>query len=187
MKFMRSLSLMFTALVAMVLPLRARYALALNTSVDSEGPVITRLADAAHTDYIVVKRGSTAATGYAVCGANDTPFAIALDTVSSTQTGEARALAVLGLYQKAIPVRVSEASTIGALAVTDATGQVQSGVPTSAGTYHIIGRHHTAQSTVGGLGSIIGHVPRKLIVIANGSTLAQTQAAMTDGALVVVL
>ncbi len=161
--------------------------LALNASIDCEGPTLTRMADAAHTDYILVKRGSTAATGYNVCGANDQPFAVALDSVSSTQTGEARALRALGLGDKAIPIRVSEASTIGEIAVTAASGRVQSGMPATAGTYYIVGRHSKAQSTAGELGEIIPCSPQKLVVVANGASLATTQAAMVDGAIVNVL
>jgi hypothetical protein len=161
--------------------------LAMNASVDCEGPTVTRLADATHTDYILVKRGATPATGYDVCGVADQPFALALDTVATGETGLPRALLMLGLAQRNVPVRVSEASTVGENAYTAANGRVQSGQPATAGTYWHVGRHTKAQATAGELGEIEPCQPRKVVVIANAASLATTQAAMLDGATVIVL
>ena len=183
---MKTLTL-FLAAVALRFADRAFGRLAINTSIDTEGPVVTRLADATHTDFILVKRGSTAATGYAVCGASDQPFGVVLDTVATGQTGQGRAVRMLGLGDKTVPVRVSEASTIGALAVTATSGEVQSGVPATAGTYWIVGIHTKAQGTASALGEILPCRPQKLVVVANASTLSQTQAAMVNGAIVEVL
>lgn len=136
---------------------------AYNGGTEFLGPTVTLQSTSAHTlDYILVKPG--AAGFYDVCGANDQPLGICPDTVSSTQTGESRAVHVLGLIKEIIPIRVSEAATAGHLAYTDANGKVQDGTPGASGTYYMVGIFYEGQTVVGGLAKLIPCLPVKLVV-----------------------
>ena len=69
---------------------------------------------------------------------------------------------------------------------TAASGKVQD-EPASAGTYYLVGRAATACTGDGDTFEVIPCLPQLTKVIANGSTLGQTQAAMVNGAVVIVL
>lgn len=162
--------------------------LAANVVIDSQlethKHAITRTNDAAITTrHLLYKEGTTAGTGAAACGANALP----LGTIDNTEasTGIAQAVLLLG-KDRTVKMVASAALSIGAWVYTAASGKVQ-GTPTSTGTYYKVGRLLTASGADGDVVEVESIVPQPVTVVANAANLATTQAAMADGAIVIVL
>lgn len=157
---------------------------ALTDGIHADGKIGHLLADAALTTrYLLVKEGSDAAH-FAACGAGDLPLGVCLDEPSAAE--EAAAIGVLGAIKGTVLMVGSEAITKGEPVYTAANGKVQD-EPAVAGTYYLVGRALTDCSGDGGIFEVTPCLPQLVKVIANGSTLAQTQAAMVNGAIVIVL
>lgn len=145
---------------------------------------ITLRADAALTArYLAVKRGSDA-DHVAVCGAADKPLGLCLDEPSAAE--EPAAIGLLGATPGSCLAVAAEAIAADADVFTAANGKLQD-EPAIAGTYYLVGKSVTAATADGDQFEVIPRLPLKFVVIANGSTLAQTQAAMASAALVKVL
>jgi hypothetical protein len=161
--------------------------LAANTydaAVDTHCESIIRTNDAAiATRHLLYKEGSSPGTGAALCGAGDLPLGT-IDNIESS-TGIAQNVLLLG-KEKTVKMVASEAISIGDWLYTAASGKVQN-EPGSAGTYYRVGRALTAAGADGNVIEVESHMPQLTKVIANASTLGQTQAAMVGGAIVIVL
>lgn len=141
-------------------------------------------ADAALTTrYLLVKTGSDS-SHFAACGAGDKPLGPCLDEPSAAE--ELASVALLGAVKGTVKMVGSEAIAKDADVYTAASGKVQD-EPASAGTYYLVGRAATACTGDGDTFEVIPCLPQLTKVIANGSTLGQTQAAMVNGAVVIVL
>lgn len=146
---------------------------------------VHRTNDAAITTrHLLWKEGSSAGTGCALCGAGDLPLG-PIDNVE-TSTGMRQFIPLLGLGDLTRKVVASEAIAVGEWVYTAASGKVQN-EPGSATTVYRVGRALTAASNDGDIIEIQPCIPQLVKVVANGSTLGQTQAAMTGGAIVIVL
>ena len=129
------------------------------------------------TRYLLVKRGSDA-NHFALCGAADCPLGPCFDQPAAAEL-EAT-IGLLGALEGTVPVIGSEAITVDQDIYTAAGGKVQN-TPAVAGTYWRIGRSFTACDGDGDEFYIVPCFPQKVIIVANGSNLAATQAAMTPG------
>lgn len=106
--------------------------------------VISRTADAVHTlRHLVVKEGSTAGTGIAVCGLNARPIGVCLDTPETI--GDPAAVKLLGTGGTVLMV-ASAAITAGAAVYTAANGKISS---TGASTSWFLGFAVTAAAADG--------------------------------------
>ena len=124
-----------------------RCALASN-AVNGLGNVLSLTADAVTTRYALVKYGS-AVTGFALATAAVRPLGVCLESVVSGETGEARGIALLGLYEKPLPMLAKEAVTTGDLLYTTSTAGQVGALSATAGTYYLVGRAISTQATAG--------------------------------------
>lgn len=138
--------------------------------------------EAITTRYLIVKRGSDSGH-FAICDEDELPLGICLDEPSAAE--ESGAVQLLGGAGTARVV-ASEAIAVDADVYVADNGKVQN-EPGTAGTYYKIGRAVTAGSADGDVFEIQPCQPQLTKIIANASTLAQTQAAMINGAVVIVL
>ncbi len=138
--------------------------------------IITRSADSAIGRYLVVKEGSTAGSGVAICGAGDLPLGVTIDeaAASSARIGFAP-FAMNGTKL----LTASEAITIGQTIYTAASGKVQN-EPASAGTYYRIGRALTAAAADGDYIEVETHTPVKVVVVAALTSTDGTAGAAAD-------
>ena len=114
---------------------------------------LTRLADAALTTrFLLVKIGSDAAH-VAVCGVGDIPLGIATDEPAAAE--DPVNVELLGVGERTLLGVASAAITAGDLLVAAASGKLRT-LPTSAGTYYIMGR---ALGAAGADGDTIEFVP----------------------------
>lgn len=156
----------------------------IDSQVDVHSTTITRTNDAAVTTrHLLWKEGSTAGTGAALCGANALPLGTIDNTESST--GIAQTVILLG-KEATVKMVANAALSIGSWAYTAASGKVQ-GTPTTTGTFYKVGRLLTASGADGDIVEVESIVPQPVTVLANAANLATTQAAMADGAIVIVL
>ncbi len=157
---------------------------ALTDGTHATGRIGHLLADAALTTrYLLVKTGSDA-THFAVSGAADKPLGVCIDEPSAAE--EPATIAFLGAFSGTIRMVGSEAIAAGADVYAAASGKVQD-EPGVAGTYYRVGRAVTACGADGEAFEVTPCLPQLVRVIANASTLSQTQAAMAGGAIVIVL
>lgn len=157
---------------------------ALTDGTHATGRIGHLLADAALTTrYLLVKSGSDSGH-FAACGASDLPLGVCIDEPSAAE--EPATIAFLGAFSGTIKMVGSEAISAGADVYAAASGKVQD-QPASAGTYYRVGRAVTACTGDGDAFEVTPCLPQLTKVIANASTLSQTQAAMVGGAVVIVL
>jgi len=105
----------------------------------------TAVADAAFTSrYLIAKRGEYDYS-IAIAGQGDTPYGVVPDMTPTTDTDLSYPLPVniLGLNEDTERMIASGAIAIDNLLTTDAAGQVRP-VPSSAGTYWVLGKAKTA-------------------------------------------
>jgi hypothetical protein len=149
-----------------------------------ESGILSKRADATHSyRYLLVKTG-TDADHVAVNGASDKPLGLCADTPEAAE--DPANVHLLGAVKGTQLCVASEAITAGSDLYTAASGKVQN-EPTSAGTYYRIGRAVTASGADLDVIEFEPCLPQLVKIVANGSTLAQTQAAMSGGAIVIVL
>lgn len=148
---------------------------ALSNAIDTgtHDGIITRSADSAIGRYIVVKEGSTAGSGVAICGAGDLPLGVTIDeaAASSARIG----FAPFSLSGTKL-LTASEAIAIGAPVYTAASGKVQD-EPASAGTFYRIGRALTSAAADGDLIEVETYAPVKVVVVAAFTSTNGTAAA----------
>jgi D-arabinose 1-dehydrogenase-like Zn-dependent alcohol dehydrogenase len=156
-----------------------------NLAVDTHKHMLSRQNDAAITTrHLLYKEGTTAGVTVAVAGAGDAPLGTIDNTESLTGASQNVFLLGTGWTTKMI---ASSALSIGANVYGGASGKVVGVAALTAGTWWHVGRLLTASSADGDVVEVESCKPRKIVVIANGSTLSQTQAVMLDGATVIVL
>lgn len=157
---------------------------ALTDGIHADGKIGHLLADAALTTrYLLVKTGSDAGH-FAACGAGDKPLGPCLDEPAAAE--DPATIALLGAVKGTVLMIGSEAIAAGVNVYTAAAGQTQN-EPAVAGTYYLVGQSVTACAGAGLPFEVAPCLPQLTKVIANASTLAQTQAAMVNGAVVIVL
>jgi hypothetical protein len=145
---------------------------------------ITFKADAAiATRHYLVKVGSDADHIAVIAAADDEPKGVCIDEPSAAE--EPATVQLLGASGGTVLMVAGETITAGEDVYSGTNGTVQD-LPVVAGTYWKVGRSVTA-STVGVLIEVEPCLPQKVTIVANASTLAQTQAAMVGGAIVIVL
>jgi hypothetical protein len=156
-----------------------------NLAVDNHKNMISRQNDAAITTrHLLYKEGTTAGVTAAVAGAGDAP----LGTIDNTETltGKSHNIFLLacGWTTKMV---ASGVMSVGDNAYGGAGGKIVGVASLTVGTWWLVGRLLTPSSADGDFVEVESFKPRKIVVIANASTLSQTQAAMLDGATVIVL
>lgn len=162
--------------------------IAVNIAEGTHDGTISKLTDAAvSARYLMAKIGST--WDHAAIGTQaDKPIGVYLDEVSSAEVGERRAIGLLGSTHTLKMIAGGVVSN-GDEVVTTASGKVIDAADVTAGTYWLVGTaiNLSADAADGQEIEVASRQPIKLVVIANGSTLAQTQAAMNGPNLVRVL
>lgn len=162
--------------------------LAANTydaAVDIHCESLNRTNDAAvSTRHLLWKEGATPGKTVALCGAANAPLGT-VDNIESA-TGAYQKVILLGKEQT-VKMVASAAIAIGANVYTAANGKIQDATTLTAGSYYHVGRLLTAAGADGDVVEVESIVPRKVNVVANAANLATTQAAMLDGAIVIVL
>ena len=160
--------------------------LAVNALGDGIAPdgIISRKADAAlAVRHYLVKRGSDA-DHIAVCAAaSDEPLGVCLDEAEAAE--DPVSINLLGAGKGTVLMVANETITAGEDVYSGSDGRVQD-QPGTAGTYWKVGRSVTASSADLEI-EVEPCTPRKVVIIANGSTLAQTQAVMLGDNTVIVL
>jgi len=112
-----------------------------NLGVSTHEIAKTYLTDAAvATRYLLGKIGTDAAH-VAACGASDIPIGVITDEAAAAE--EEKAVELLGISNRTLPMVASEAITAGEAVYTAAAGKVQD-LPTGAGTYYLVGYALTA-------------------------------------------
>jgi hypothetical protein len=163
--------------------------IAVNIAEGTHDGTLSKLTDAAvSTRYLMAKIGST--WDHAAIGTQaDKPIGVYLDEVSSAEVGERRAIALLGGTQTLKMVAGGVVSNGDELVTTAAGKVIDAADASTAGTYWLVGTaiNLSADAADGDAIEVASRQPIKLVVIANGSTLAQTQAAMNGPNLVRVL
>lgn len=194
-RYMRNIITGVPALICGMLALAAQFlfgsgsgCIAANTydaAVDIHCHSLNRTNDAAvATRHLLWKEGTTPGTTVAVCGAANAPLGT-IDNIESS-TGITQKVIMLG-KEHTVKMVASAAIAIGANVYTAANGKIQDASTLVAGSYYHVGRLLTAAGADGDVVEVESIVPRKVTVIANAATLATTQAAMLDGAIVIVL
>ena len=156
-----------------------------DSAVDIHCGSLPRTNDAAvSARHLLWKEGATAGTTVALNGAANAPLGT-IDNIESS-TGLSQNVILLG-KERTVKMVASAALSIGANVYTAASGKVQGVATLTAGSYWLVGRLLTASGADGDVVEVESIVPRKVTVIANGASLATTQAAMADAATVIVL
>lgn len=114
---------------------------------------ITKLADAAITTRNLLVKIGTDAGHVALAGVSDIPLGVATDEPAAAE--DPVNVALLGAHAGTLLGVASAAITAGDLVVAAANGKLRT-LPTSAGTYHIVGR---AIAAAGADGDTIEFVP----------------------------
>ncbi len=160
--------------------------LAVNALGDGIRPdgILSKKADAALTvKHYLVKTGSDADHVAVIAAASDEPLGVCTDEATAAE--DAVSVKLLGACQGTVLMVANETITAGEDVYSGADGRVQD-LPAVAGTYWKVGRSVTA-STADLEIEVEPCLPRKVVIIANGSTLAQTQAVMLGANDVIVL
>lgn len=156
-----------------------------DAAVDIHCHSLSRTNDVAVTSrHLLWREGATAGSTVALNGAANSPLGT-IDNIEAN-TGEYQKVILLGKEQT-VKMVASAAMAIGANVYTAANGKIQGSATLVAGTYFHIGRLLTAAGADGDVVEVESIVPRKVNVVANAASLATTQAAMQDGAIVIVL
>jgi predicted RecA/RadA family phage recombinase len=160
--------------------------LAVNALGDGIRPdgILSKKADAALTvKHYLVKTGTDADHVAVIAAASDEPLGVCIDEATAAEDGVA--VKLLGACKGTVLMVANETITAGEDVYSGTDGRVQD-LPAVAGTYWKVGRSVTA-STADLEIEVEPCTPRKVVIIANGSTLAQTQAAMLGDNTVIVL
>lgn len=156
---------------------------ALGDGIHPEG-ILSLKADAAMSvRHYLVKRGSDADHVAVPSAASDEPLGVCIDEADAAE--DPVAVKLLGACNGTVLMVANETITAGEDVYSGSDGRVQD-LPTAAGTYWKVGRSVTA-STADLEIEVEPCTPQKVVIIANGSTLGATQAAMAGGAIVIVL
>ena len=136
-------------------------------NVDPNGQATFPTADAAFTSrYLIAKRG-TSATSINICGAADVPLGIVEDeTPSDSDLNYPLNVALLGAIKGTRRVIASAAISAGDFIVPAAGGKVRT-LPTSAGTYYVIGQAFAAATADGDQLQIVPTFPTKTVVASS--------------------
>lgn len=146
--------------------------------------VLAKKADAALTvRHYLVKVGSDADHVAVIAAASDEPLGVCIDEAEAAE--DPVSVKLLGACKGTVLMVANETITAGEDVYSGTDGRVQD-LPASVGTYWKVGRSVTA-STADLEIEVEPCTPRKVVVIANGSTLAQTQAVMLGANDVIVL
>lgn len=146
--------------------------------------ILSKKADAALTvKHYLVKTGSDADHIAVIAAASDEPLGVCIDEATAAE--DAVSVKLLGACKGTVLMVANETITAGVDVYSGTDGRVQD-LPASVGTYWKVGRSVTA-STADLEIEVEPCTPRKVVVIANGSTLAQTQAVMLGANDVIVL
>jgi predicted RecA/RadA family phage recombinase len=160
--------------------------LAVNALGDGIRPdgILSKKADAALTvKHYLVKTGTDADHVAVIAAASDEPLGVCIDEATAAEDGVS--VKLLGACKGTVLMVANETITAGEDVYSGTDGRVQD-LPAVAGTYWKVGRSVTA-STADLEIEVEPCTPRKVVIIANGSTLAQTQAAMLGANDVIVL
>jgi predicted RecA/RadA family phage recombinase len=160
--------------------------LAVNALGDGIRPdgILSKKADAALTvKHYLVKTGTDADHIAVIAAASDEPLGVCIDEATAAEDGVS--VKLLGACKGTVLMVANETITAGEDVYSGTDGRVQD-LPAVAGTYWKVGRSVTA-STADLEIEVEPCTPRKVVIIANGSTLAQTQAAMLGDNTVIVL
>lgn len=166
--------------------LRKTSVMAYNALGDGSHPAgkLSLLTDAAITTrYLLGKVGTDANHIAVISAASDEPKGVIFDEAAAAEA--LVGVQLLGCAPGTVPM-VAQGSIDADVDVYSHSNGKVTVAPTSAGTYWKVGKSRTA-STAGLLIEVEPCLPQKTVVIANASTLSQTQAAMTGGAVVIVL
>jgi hypothetical protein len=145
---------------------------------------LSLLTDAAITTrHLLGKRGSDASHVAVISSASDEPLGVIFDEAAAAES--LVGVQLLGCAPETVLMVAQGTIDADADVYSHSNGKVTT-APTSAGTYWKVGKARSA-STAGLLIEVEPITPQKVVVVANGSTLSQTQAAMTGGAIVIVL
>lgn len=156
---------------------------ALGDGIHPEG-VISAKADAAiSVRHYLVKIGSDADHVAVLSAASDEPLGVCIDEAEAAE--DAVSVKLLGACKGTVLMVANETLTAGEDVFAGSDGRIQD-LPGTAGTYWLVGRTVTA-TTADLEVEVEPCLPRKLVVIANGASLATTQAAMTGANFVKVL
>jgi predicted RecA/RadA family phage recombinase len=148
---------------------------ALGDGIHMDG-IISQKADAAlATRHYLVKVGSDANHVAVIAAASDEPMGVCIDEAEAAEDDVS--VKLLGACKGTVLMVANETITAGEDVYSGTDGRVQD-LPGTAGTYWKVGRSVTA-STADLEIEVEPCLPRKLVVIANGASLATTQGAMT--------
>jgi hypothetical protein len=144
----------------------------------------TLLADAAHSArHLLCKAGTDSGHIAVISAASDEPLGFCIDEPDAAEAEATLQLA--GLGPDTVIGIAGEAVTAWEPAYSKGDGKLMD-QPTSAGTFWRVGTF-LEDGASGAEVAVWPSKPQKIIVVANASTLSQTQAAMIDGAIVIVL
>lgn len=159
---------------------RVRY----NTLGDGTHHSLSLRADAAiGTKHLLVKRGSDANHAAVVAAASDEPLGVCPDEADAAE--DPVEVSLLGVAKRTV-LMVAQGTIAADVDVYSYGDGTITTTPATTGTYWKVGKSRSA-----GVANQEMEVepcqPRLTKVVANGATLATTQAAMVNGAVVIVL
>jgi hypothetical protein len=156
---------------------------ALADGIHSDG-ILSKKADAALTvKHYLVKTGTDADHVAVIAAASDEPLGVCIDEAEAAE--DPVSVKLLGACKGTVLMVGNETITAGEDVYSGTDGRVQD-LPAVAGTYWKVGRSVTATTADLEI-EVEPCTPRKVVIIANGSTLAQTQAVMLGANDVIVL
>lgn len=133
--------------------------------------------------HYLVKAGSDAYHTAVCAAASDEPKGVCFDEADAAE--DPVAVQLLGAIKGTVLMVAGETIAVDKDVYSKGDGTIQD-EPTVAGTYWKVGKSRSA-STVGIEIEVEPILPQKVVIIANAANLATTQAAMTGGAIVIVL
>ena len=168
---------------------RVRRPVACNSLVGTHTGSIQRLSDEAmSTRYLLCKIGSTY-DHFGIADKGDFPLGVCPDEVAADEVGERRAIELLG-GGKTMKLVAGGAIANGArLLATDGGKVIDSTSGAAGSTYWLVGTAASlsANAADGDIIEAITCDPIRVAVVANASTLSQTQAGLSVPSLVLVL
>lgn len=170
----------------MVMMLRqdTRRRLRRNALGDGTHHTLSLRADAAiATKFLLVKRGSDAKHAAVCAAASDEPLGVCTDEATDAEDGIA--VQLLGTVKSTV-LMVAQGSINADVDVYSYGDGTVTTVPVAAGTYWKVGKSRTA-GAAGLEMEVEPCLPVRTNVVANAANLATTQAAMVNGATVIVL
>lgn len=178
------LAAIFIPLGKMAFSSKTRRRVRYNAIGDGSRQVLSLRADAVMaTRNLLVKVGSDASHAAVISAAANEPLGLCTDEAAAAE--DPIAVAMLGVADKTVPM-VAQGTIAANVDVYSYGDGTVTTVPTAAGTFWKVGKSRTA-STAGLEIEVEPCLPVLTKVVANGASLATTQAAMSGGAVVIVL